>query len=77
MTGNSQVFHNPREMSDTQQEILKVLKGVDAELSIRDLVREVQRVSPIRDAEIRAGILPLISLDRIRLTSNRKLRFGS
>ena len=68
----------PSQMPLVQQAILRTLKESSGDLTMSDLVKEVQtRRSLENSMSIRAAILPLITLRRIELTPERKLRLTS
>lgn len=57
-----------------QAEILKILEQKGRDVSISELIQEVQRSSETREAQVKAAVLPLISRRRVEFTPGRKLR---
>ncbi len=62
-------------MAPVQQQILNALSG--GELSMRDLVVEIQQKSNASATAVKAAVLPLILGDSVEMTSDRKLRLHS
>jgi hypothetical protein len=56
-----------------QARIVKALQDAGGELSLPELVQQVQSNSTTA-VEVKAAVLPLISGEQVELTSNRRLR---
>ena len=59
-------------MAPVQVRIVKELRKAD--LSVNELVEIVAKDSHTSQQEVRSAILPMISSDRVKLTSELKLR---
>jgi hypothetical protein len=59
-------------MAPIQNAILEALNG--RELFMSDLVTEVRGKSAVSATDVKAAVLPLILVDRIEMTADRKLR---
>ena len=59
-------------MAPIQNAILEALNG--RELFMSDLVTEVSGKSAVSATDVKAEVLPLILVDRIEMTADRKLR---
>ena len=60
-------------MAEVQQQIIRALESTQEDLSVSDLVAEVQRTSQ-RGTEVRSAVLPLINSKQVQWTPDRKLR---
>ena len=60
--------------AEIQREIISALRNAQSALSMPALVQIIQRNTSQPATTIRAAVLPLISVRRIELTPERKLR---
>ena len=62
-------------MPVVQEEILRTLRDHMGDgLTMSDLIQQVRRQSQEPTIQIRAAVLPLITLKRVEFTAERKLR---
>lgn len=59
--------------AQVQEEIIRALESQAEAISMVELLKQMQSVS-VQSTAIRAAVLPLISVRRIELTPERKLR---
>jgi hypothetical protein len=59
-----------------QEEILKTLSGAETALAMSELVERVRMNTSQPANSIRSAVLPLISLQQVELTDDRKLQLA-
>ena len=61
---------------EVQDEIIRTLESRPDAISMIDLLKQMRAANPQSTMAIRAAVLPLISVRRIELTPERKLRLA-
>lgn len=63
-------------MSAVQESVIKTLRNQREGLTMSELIQRVREDSTEPSVEIRAAVLPLITLNRVEFTPDRKLRLS-